>query len=148
MIDVRFACGHTGRKTVHGDQSAQAKYIAELEQSDCSSCWLKKQPAQFSVQSSPKGSVICGKYCYPIREALQARGYYFLRPSWRKLVASLEEQSAELRWITEQGYAVVDVQGPTREEKSERRREAKTKQEALLCKRQRRIAASGMEGAR
>ncbi len=85
MTTILHKCGHTGKSQVCGNEAAQARRITELEQGDCTGCWLKKKPTYFSIRVSKEcGMVMTGHNCYGIREKLQARGYHFARPVWQK----------------------------------------------------------------
>jgi len=104
---VLFDCGHVGISNIFGDEEAQAKRISQLESGECKYCWLKKKPIYFSMRTSKQyGIVLSGHNCYSIREVLQARGYHFARPVWRKKLADEAERDTEFIWIAEQGYVV------------------------------------------
>ena len=131
MTIILHKCGHTGKSRVYGNEAAQAKRIAELQQGDCADCWLKKKPIYFSVRVSKEyGIVMSGHNCYSIREKLKERGYHFARPVWRKKLVDEVERDGELLWIAEQGFSMAEEKVITPQELRMRRKEAKRKREA------------------
>ena len=43
---------------------------------------------------------------YPIRAELQARGYWFRRPNWKRRFATAEERAQEIAWIEASGLTL------------------------------------------
>ena len=96
MASVTFQCGHIGFA------SGSAPRLATIETGLCSACWLKRQPVVF-VLSADSVSVSRG---YPVRAELQARGYWFKRPNWKKRFATGCERAREVEWIEASGFTL------------------------------------------
>jgi hypothetical protein len=96
MPPVTFQCGRS--QSVSGSPQR----IARVQSGLCTACWLKQQPVVF-VMSAHSVSVTRG---YPIRAELQARGYWFRRPNWRKRFATATEQVQEIAWIDGSGFTL------------------------------------------
>ena len=102
---VTHKCGHSQNFTVF--EADKEVWLSDLAESDCSSCWLKKQPPSFSLRTSATlGPAIDVMMGYPIREELKARGYRFQRPRWMKWFHTEAEREEELLWARERGFEV------------------------------------------
>jgi hypothetical protein len=78
-------------------------WVADLEATDCPTCWLKKQPPTFHLRTSPLGLAIDVSRGYPLRETLKARGYWFQRPMWRIWFKHESDRQGEVLWLRSQG---------------------------------------------
>ena len=99
MASVTFQCGHTGFA------SGTAQRLATIQTGVCSACWLKRQPVVF-VMSADSVSVSRG---YPVRAELQARGYWFRRPNWKKRFVTGAERAQEIAWIEASGFTLENA---------------------------------------
>ena len=100
MASVTYQCGHSGFA------SGSPQRLATIETRLCSACWLKRQPVVFLV-SADSVSVSRG---YPVRAELQARGYWFRRPNWKKRFATGPERAQEIEWIEASGFSLEYAQ--------------------------------------
>jgi len=108
-MKIVHKCGHTGYSSVFGTEEAIAKRVTELENGDCTDCWLRKQPPGFLIKPlGAAGVVVVASYCYTIREELSARGYYFTQRAWRKKLTTQAQEEAERLWITERGFSIAE----------------------------------------
>ena len=96
MASVTFQCGH------NGFASGSAQRIATIQTGLCSACWLKRQPVVFVVSAD---SVLVTRG-YPVRAELQARGYWFRRPNWKRRFATGAERAQEIAWIEASGFTL------------------------------------------
>jgi hypothetical protein len=106
---ILHKCGHTSIANLSGSDELPAKRIAQLAASDCATCWLKKKQPYFFLRSDANGIVISGHNCHNIHAVLKSRGYRFQRPSWRKTLADDAERYAELLWIAEREFPLVEI---------------------------------------
>ena len=104
MQKITFRCGH-GDYVPYLETTAEAlkqARIARLHEGLCKQCWLKEQPVLFRLR--PDGVVVIRGY--PIRDDLRERGYYFMRPTWKKRFCNEAEREAEHRWIVDSVFEV------------------------------------------
>jgi hypothetical protein len=106
---ILHKCGHSSTPNLSGSDELPAKRIAQLAASDCATCWLEKKQPYFFLRSDANGIVISGHNCRSIRGTLKSRGYRFQRPSWRKTLANDAERNAELLWIAEHDFPVLEI---------------------------------------
>ena len=107
---IRHKCGHERTHQVFEAPSLEP-WREQLEASDCTACWLKKQPPQFSRRTAQSGvlavDVLLG---YPIKEQLKDRGYWFQRPRWIKHCSDSAEQDQEIAWAQGSGFSIAGRQ--------------------------------------
>jgi hypothetical protein len=105
-VDITHACGHKETPTVYPGASLNG-WKRKLEETDCPTCWLKKQPPKFSLRTRQQGGyAIDVSRGYPIKDVLGDRGYFFQRPRWIKHFVTEAQREHEIVWIREQGYEV------------------------------------------
>ena len=102
-VPVVHQCGHSRMVSLFEGKSVETR-IADLQGTDCPTCWLAKQPPTFCLRTAQSGRLAIDiSRGYPIREHLRARGYRFQRPMWRIWFSREAERQEEILWLRANG---------------------------------------------